>query len=221
MKKEELQQALAKAKADSKKRKFTQSVEVIINLKGLNLKKPEDQVDIFHNLPHPTGKKKKVCALVGEELKAGADQHCDLTVLNTEFPKYEGDKKAIKKLASDYDYFVAQAPFMAAVAKTFGRYFGPKNKMPNPKAGCVVPPNANMEQVAAKLQQMVRLNAKAKPLIQVLVGKEDMDEAKLVENIMSIYTALVRKLPGEESNIRSVYVKQTMGPCIKVGEVTE
>lgn len=221
MKRNELVEALAKARANAKKRKFKQSVDVTINLKGLNQKKPEDQIDMFHSLPHFPGRERKVCALVGAELKEQGDKFCQLTILNDDFPKYEGKKKEIKKLASEYDYFVAQAPFMAAIAKTFGRYFGPKNKMPNPKAGCVVPPNANLENVTKKLNSTVRLFAKTKPLIQLHVGMEDMDDEKIIENVMSIYKALVHKLPGEESNIRSVYVKLTMGKSIKVGAKEE
>jgi len=217
MKRPELVEALVEARANAKKRNFKQSIDVTINLKGLNLKKPEDQTDMFLTLPHFPGKEKKICALVGAELKEQADKFCQRTVLNTEFPKFEGKKKDIKKLAGEFDFFIAQAPFMAGIAKTFGRFFGPKNKMPNPKAGCVVPPNANLEVVTKKLASTVRLFAKTKPLIQLHVGMEDMDDEKIVENVMSAYKALVNKLPGEESNIRSVYVKLTMGKSIKVG----
>jgi hypothetical protein len=108
---------------------------------------------------------------------------------------------------------------MAQIAKTFGRFFGPKGKMPNPKAGCVVPPNANLEQVSGRLNKTVKLQAKQKPLLQMFVAQEDMDDAKIVENIMSIHKALVHKLPGEESNIRSCYMKFTMGPTVKVGQL--
>lgn len=221
MNKDDFQKTLAAMKQSSPKKKFKQSVEMIINFKGLNLKKPEENLDIFHSLPHVSGKPKKICALIGNELAEQAKKHCDHMVLNDAFDKYEGKKKEIKKLASDYDYFIAQAPFMAQIAKVFGRYFGPKGKMPNPKSGCVVPPNANLEVLKKRLAATIRLQMKGKPLIQVVVGAEDLDEAKLLENVLSVYQALIPKLPGEESNIRSVYLKYSMGPVFKVGMVKE
>lgn len=221
MKRDDFQQALKAVKDRSPKKKFVQSVEMILNFKGLNLKKPEEQVDVFHVLPHGLGSARTVCALIGVELQEQAKKHCDHFVLNDDFQKYEGKKKEVKKLASQYDYFIAQAPFMANIAKVFGRYFGPKGKMPNPKAGCVVPPNANLEVIKKKLASTIRLQMKGKPLIQVPVGREDMDETKLIDNIFSVYQAIAPKLPGEDANIRSIYLKLSMGPTIKVGAIAE
>ena len=68
MEKEQFQSALAKAKDISNKRNFKQSVDLIINLTGLDPKKPEHQLDLFVTMPHSRGKKIKVCGLVGAEL---------------------------------------------------------------------------------------------------------------------------------------------------------
>ena len=62
-----LKSAVSELKKE-KKRNFKQTVDLIINLKNLNLKKPEHQVEFFLELPKAKGKKTKVCALVGAEL---------------------------------------------------------------------------------------------------------------------------------------------------------
>ena len=85
MEKEELQAALAKAKDISDKRNFKQSFDLIINLKGLDPKKPEHQVDLFITLPHSRGKKAKVCALVGLELAEQAKSIFDSVILADNF----------------------------------------------------------------------------------------------------------------------------------------
>ena len=153
-------------------RKFKQSYELIINLRDLNLKKPEEQVEFWLQLPHDRGKQTKIAAIVGPELTTTAKNSCDLTITHEEFPKYAANKKTIKKLARTYDYFIAQANIMPDVAKTFGRVLGPLGKMPNPKAGCVVPPTANLKQLVDKLRKTIKITAKTQPSIKILIGKE-------------------------------------------------
>lgn len=209
-------EVLKKVKENSKKRKFSQTYDLIVALKHLDMKKPSDQVDTYVPLHFTRGKKVKVCALVGPELEANAKENCDAVVLSTDFAKYAKDKKAVKKLAEENDYFVAQANIMPQVASTFGRVLGPKNKMPNPKAGCIVPPNANLKPVVERLQKLVRLMAKTTPMIQVAVANESMPDEQIVDNFVTLYNALLHALPSEVNNVRRVYIKLTMGKPVEV-----
>lgn len=215
MDKETLQKALKELKESSQKRNFKQSIDLIINLKDLNLKKPEEQVDMFIQLHYPKGKMSKICALVGPELREDAAKVCDKMISVEDFAKYK-DKKDVKKLAEEYDYFIAQATVMPKIAAAFGRVFGPKQKMPNPKAGCVVPPKFNLAPLYDKLQKTVRAVAKTAPTIKVMVGKEDQDEKEIVDNILTVYDTLTHHLPKEHHNIRSVMLKLTMSKPVKV-----
>ncbi|MEK6968744.1 MAG: 50S ribosomal protein L1 [Nanoarchaeota archaeon] len=216
MEKEAITQAIKQAKETSPKRKFKQSFDLIINLKDLDLKKNEQQVDFFANMPAPTGKKKKICALVDSGMKEEATKVCDGVVSDDEFDKYAKDKKAAKKLAVEYDFFIAQANLMAKVAAAFGRALGPKGKMPNPKAGAVVPPKSQLQPIYEKLQKTVRVSAKTTPIIQLMVGTEDSKDDDIATNVTSLYTQIVQKLPQEENNIKSAYLKLTMGKPVKL-----
>lgn len=198
------------------KAKFKQTYELIINLRDLDLKKTENQVDIWLTLPNEKGKKVSICALVGGELAEQA-KSCDKVITQAEFAKYEGDKKAIKKLADTYDFFIAQANLMGQVAKTFGRVLGPRGKMPNPKAGCVVPPNANLEPLLEKLRKTINLKAKTEASAKAGVGVQDMEPEKVAENMKTAYNALIQALPHEANNVKSVMVKLTMSKPVKVG----
>ncbi len=203
------------------KRKFKQSYELIINLRDLDLKKPEQQVELWVKLPFDKGRKTKIAALVGPELAEQAKQSCDKVILHDEFPRYAADKKAVKMLGREYDYFIAQANIMPDVAKTFGRVLGPRGKMPNPKAGCVVPPNANLKALAEQLRQTVKVSAKIQPSIKAMVGKEEMPAEQIADNINTVYTNVLHKLPQEAQNIKSILLKLTMSKPVKITEAKE
>ena len=197
-------------------RKFTQTFEFIINLRDLDLKKPDHQVEQWVQLPHDKGTPATIGALVGPELAEQAKASCDTVILHDNFPKYAGDKKAVKKLAAAHTYFIAQANLMVDVAKTFGRYFGPRGKMPNPKAGCVVPPNANLKVLVEKLRKTVKAAAKIQPSIKVVVGTQDTPSDQVAENMLAVFSAVVAKLPAEQANIRSVLLKLSMSPPVRI-----
>ena len=220
MEKNEVIQALKRAKETSQKRNFKQSIDLIINLRGLDLKKQENQLDLFVSLHYGRGKQVSVCGLIGPELEKQAKEILNEFILSDDFVKYK-DKKEIKKLANKHDFFVAQATIMPKVASTFGRVLGPRGKMPNPKIGCVVPPNANLKPLNEKLQKTMRIMSKNNPIIQCSVGKEDTNEEEVIDNILAIYSSVLSSLPGENQNIKNVYLKLTMGKAVKIGEKEE
>lgn len=214
MEKNQVIQAIQAAKQASNKKNFMQSVDFVIALKGVDVRKQDQQLDLFITLPY-TRKKVSVCGLVAGELLDQSKGTFDETISQEEFPRYQ-DKKLIKKLANKHDFFVAQATIMPKVATAFGRVLGPRAKMPNPKIGCVVPPNANLKPLYERLQKIIRLQSKNSPVMQCSIGKEDSDESQMAENALAIYNSVMHALPNEAQNIKSVYVKLTMGNAIKL-----
>ncbi len=215
--KQDFANALKQLKETSPKRKFSQSVDLIINFKDLDLKKPEEQVDVWVPLDYTRGKTLKIGAFVGPELAALAKTTCDTVVVQADFKQYEGKKKEIKKLAKTNDYFIAQANIMPDVAKYFGRYLGPRGKMPNPKAGGVVPANANLKTITDRLKKTLHITAKTQLSTKCSVGKQDAPDDQLLGNIMTIFNAVLAVLPQEQNNIKNVLLKYSMGPPLKVG----
>jgi large subunit ribosomal protein L1 len=213
MEKLKINEALTKLRED--KKKFSQSFDLIVNLRDLNIKNPEEQLDFFASVPRGLGKKVKVVALVGPELKERAEGVVDLVISQTEFDNYT-DKKVAKKLAAEYDYFIAQADIMPRVATVFGRTFGPRGKMPNPKLGSVLPGKAPVEPLYERLQKTVKVQAKKSPNVQVKVGTEDMKDEDLVENITQVFNQILSHLPKEKSNIKRVLLKKTMSTPVEL-----
>lgn len=216
MDKEKFKKAIELVKNNSPKRNFKQGYDLIINLKDLDMKKPDQQVAAWAVLRYGKGKKIKVCAMVGPELEDQAKANCDTVVMNDDFKKYAEKKQLIKKLAKEHDFFIAQANIMPDVAKTFGRFLGSRGKMPNPKIGCVVPPNANLKPLVDKLQNTVGLTAKSQLSIKCSVGTQEMPDEQILDNIVTVYNSIIHALPGEDRNIKNIQLKFTMGPPVTI-----
>ena len=209
--KEQVQKAIEQLKQNPK-RKFSQSYDLIINLKNISIK--QNPLDFFTTIPYPK-KQVKIAAFVGIELSSQAEKSCDLVIQETDFSKYQ-DKKVSKKLAEEYDYFIAQANLMPKVAQNFGKSLGIKGKMPNPKLGCVVPPNANLEVLTKKLNTTVKLVARKATNLQCMVGKEDQSEEEIIDNILTVYQSALKQLPQEEQNVKNVDLKLTMSKPVRI-----
>lgn len=215
MDKSQVKKALEELRKNAKKRNFKQGIDLIINIKDLDIKKTSNHFDIFVTLPHSTGKKISVCALTGAELTTQAKETCDFTINNEEFKNYKS-KKEIKKLADKYDFFIAQVNVMPEVAKTFGGVLGPRKKMPNPKAGCVVPPNANLKVLKEKLQKTIRLSLKSELSLKTKIGSQELSDDEITDNVIAVYNAAVQNLPNEKNNIKNVLLKFTMSKPVRI-----
>jgi large subunit ribosomal protein L1 len=215
MDKKKILEALKQLREKSEKRNFTQKIDLILNLKNIDLKKPEENIDLFVDLPHLPGKKIKICALIGKELEEQA-KIFDKTIKKDEFAKYQDNKKELKKLARDFDYFIAQSNLMTEVAKVFGKTLGPRNKMPNPKAGSVILPTSNLSELKSKLEKTIRVKTRNEPILKTYIGNESMKDDELADNIVVVHDSILKILPLGEANIKNFILKLTMGPVIKI-----
>ncbi len=211
-------ETLKLAREFSKKRNFTQAVDIVINLTGINPKKQEESVDLFVALPVFRKKQVKICALIDNNLAEKA-KIFDKIILKEELQKLS--KKEIKTIAKQYNFFIAQVNIMPLVATTFGKILGPLGKMPSPKVGCVVTQETNLVELKNRLQNTVRVRTRNEPIIKTFIGVEEMKDEELADNLIAIYSALINSLPQEEGNIKNTGLKLTMGPLIKIGSKKE
>jgi len=202
-----------KARENSKKRNFSQTFDLIFLPKDLD---KAFKLDFFTDFTQTRGRTVKVCALVGPELQEQAKANCNTLVLHDDFSRYAKDAKLVKKLAKEHDYFIAQGNIMTDVAKTFGRVLGTRGKMPNPKSGCVVLPNANLKPLVAALQRRVRVATNKSQFVQMLFGTEAMEDETLADNLMTLFNAIISNLPQGTNNFKKAYIKLTMGKPVEV-----
>ena len=100
---------------------------------------------------------------------------------------------------------------MPVIGKTLGPILGKRGKMPTP-----LPPNADVAQMVTRLKNIVRIRSRDRPTFHIAVGRRDMDARQLAENIESVITKLEQTLKDGRHNLKSVYVKTTMGPAVRV-----
>ncbi len=137
------------------------------------------------------------------------------TLTQADFARYK-DKKELKKLVKNFDFFMAVAPLMPAVATTFGKVLGPTGKMPSPQLGIVMQENeANIKQELTKISKAIKVRAK-EPSIKLSVAKESMSDKDIIENITTAYQAIVAVLPTKRENVRNVMIKLTMSKPMRV-----
>lgn len=215
MKKSDVLLKIGELRKNTPKRNFPQSIDLNIVLKNVNLSKDDEKIDDVITLPFPRGKPLKICALVDKELGTKAGKVFDKVVILSEFPQWKEPRKC-KKLARQFDLFIAQANIMPQIAAAFGKYLGSKGKMPNPKMGCIIPPNANLEVLKNKLQNIIEIKAKKSPTINLRIGIETQPDEELAGNVLAVFDAVKKHLPQEEAQIKSVYLKMTMGSPVKL-----
>lgn len=199
--------AVQKALDGAKKRKFTETVELAINLKDVDLSAPKNRIQEDIILPNGRGKAIKICVIGGGELALKAKDVADLVISPEELQTIADNKKQAKKIANSIDYFIAEAPLMAVVGKRLGVVLGPRGKMPKP-----IPPGADPSNMIDALRRTVSVRTRDKMTFHAPVGTTEMPAEQLAENIETLMKRIETKLEKGSMNIASSYVKTTMGP---------
>ena len=205
-------ESVKEAKSKAEKRKFVQSIELVINLRDIDMKKPESKIQESIELPHPVGKQGKVCVIASGELALRAKRAgADLVIERADLETLAGDKKRQKTLVNEYEYFISEAPLMPIVGRVLGAVLGPKGRMPTP-----VPPNVDIAGAIEKQRKIVQVRLRAQPILQCRIGTEDMTDEQIAENIEVVVRRLEGKLKRGLRNIRSIVVKASMGPPVRL-----
>jgi large subunit ribosomal protein L1 len=203
--------AVKKALEHSPKRNFVQTVDLSINLKDVDLSIPKNRIQEDIVLPHGRGKPIKVCVIGSGEMLIKAKEVADRVVSVEELGTIADDKKQAKKMANEFEYFIAEAPLMPIIGKRLGIVLGPRGKMPKP-----IPPGADPKPMIDNLRKSVSIRSKDNMTFHTSVGTADMTPEDIADNIELIFKRIGLKLEKGTLNIRSAFVKTTMGPSEKV-----
>lgn len=202
-------EAIEEAVEEDKERNFTQSIDLIINFKGMDLSDPENRFNEDFKLPYQADDEVKI-GIIGDTLINNTDE-ADREVTQDELEEMFENPSEAKDLASEMTFLIAEAPLMPKIGQHLGQVFGPRNMMPDP-----TPPGSDTTEQIQELRNTVTLRLKEDPLLQLKVGKEDYDLDNVSRNAESVYEFIEEQLPQGMNNVKSVLVKTTMGSPIEV-----
>ncbi|MEM3745477.1 MAG: 50S ribosomal protein L1 [Candidatus Bathyarchaeia archaeon] len=205
-------EAVKELRAKTPKKNFKQSIELIINLRDVDVSKAENRIQETIELPHQIGKKVNVCVFAsGDAALRARRAGADMVLEREEIESLMGDKKRQRQIAKRFDSFIATAPLMPLVGRVFGAILGPRGKMPTP-----VSPTVDIEREVERHRRLVMVRTRGQPVLSCRVGTEDMSDDELIDNIEAVLSRIEGKLKRGIKNIASIYIKATMGPPVKV-----
>jgi len=202
---------MKKLQAESKQRKFLESVELAINLKDIDLSNPKNRIQEEIPLPNGRGRQVKIGIFGSSEMAMKAKGVADVVIQPEELEELAKDKAKARKFARQGDFFLAEAPLMPTIGKRLGVVLAPRGKMPKP-----IPPGSDPKAAIEKLRGSVSVRTRDKKTFHLPIGTKDMPADKLAENLDAVLKRIMSKLERGKMNIRSAYVKTTMGPSFKV-----
>ncbi|MGQ9587211.1 MAG: 50S ribosomal protein L1 [Thermoplasmata archaeon] len=202
---------MKKLQTESKQRKFLESVELAINLKDIDLSNPRNRIQEEIILPNGRGKPVRVGVFGSSEMAVKAKGVADIIVQPEDIEDLASNKAKARKFARASDFFIAEAPLMPTIGKRLGVVLAPRGKMPRP-----IPPGSDPKPQIERLRSSVSVRTRDKKTFHLAIGTKDMPPEKLAENLDAVLKRIMSKLERGKMNIKSAYVKTTMGPSFKV-----
>jgi large subunit ribosomal protein L1 len=190
-------------------RKFSESVDITINLKNIDMAQPKNRIDETILLPHGTGKTVGIAVLgKGDITTQAREAGVDLIIGPEEIERLGGEPREARQVAGKYRFFLADTGVMPQVGRFLGPRLGPRGRMPTP-----IPGGTDIRPIVERLRKSVKIRTKDKKTFHVKVGSTQMPPEQIAENIDAVLKKIEGVLDQGSMNIRSVFVKTTMGPA--------
>lgn len=201
---EKILKTVQELKQNSEKRNFSQTFDLIVSLKEMDLKKPESRIDESFPLPHGRGKEAHV-VIFSDTIKSG-----DAEVLTSgDVNDLVKNKRAAKNLAKEADFLFGEPKVMPLVGKSLGTLLGPRGKVPKLLTG-------NVADLVEAHRRATRVRVKDSPVIHCVVGTDKMKDEDVAENVEALVKFLEHRLPQGKANIAKLMLKLTMSKPVKL-----
>lgn len=205
-------EAVRTAIESAPERKFSESVDLTVNLKNIDMAQPKNRIDETILLPQGTGRPIRIAVLgKGEITTQAKEAGVDLIIGPEEIERLGGEPREARKIANQYRFFLAETAVMPQVGRWLGVRLGPRGKMPLP-----ISQGMDIRPIVERLRGSVKIRTKDKKVFHANVGTTAMEPEQLAENIDAVLKRVESVLDQGAMNVRSIYVKTTMGPAVKV-----
>ena len=208
---EKISEAIKAAVESAPKRKFVESVDISFTIKDVDLKNPTNRIKEEIRLPSGRGRELKVAMFAAGEAATKA-KAAGITVFSPQEIEDFGSKKGrAKKVANQFDFFLSEVPHMGLIGRYLGVVLGPRGKMPRP-----VPPTLDHGMLANGLRSTVIIKSGDKMTFHASFGTVEQSHEELMANAMEVFTRVTNKLERGVGNIRSLFIKTSMGPAQRI-----
>lgn len=190
-------------------RKFVETVEMQIGLKGFDPAR-DKRINVNCLVPSAPKLSYRFC-LLGNELQCNEAKQIGLDFKTIDDLKsFKRNKKLVKKMAKQYDMFLASSTMIRQVPRLLGPTLNKVGKFPLP-----ITPN---EQVATKVEELKRtLKGSLKfkvgmPMAMAFpVGNCNQSEEEIQKNLIFLINYLASQFKKNWQNIKRIHIKTTMG----------
>lgn len=192
--------------------KFDASIDLHIRL-GVDPRKADQAIRGVANLPHGTGKTKRVLVFCNPDKEAEAKE------AGADYAGLQEFVEKVEKGWTEIDVIIATPSVMPKIAK-LGKILGPRNLMPNPKSGTVT------ENVADAIKEVkggkIAFRVDKQGIIHASIGRVSFPKEKIFENANELIHTVVKMKPSSAKGtyLKSVYMASTMSPSISIDTKT-
>lgn len=205
-------EAVKTALEKAPERKFSESIDITINLKNIDMAQPKNRIDETILLPNGTGENVGICVLgKGDIVTQAKDAKVDLILGPEEIERLGSAPREARKIAEQYRFFLAETGVMPQVGRFLGPRLGPRGRMPMPITG-----GTDIRPIVERLRKSVKIRTKDRTVFSAKVGSTTMKPEQVAENIDTVVKRVESVLEQGHLNIRSIYVKTTMGPPVRL-----
>merc|ERR1719394_1632190 len=181
-------------------RKFTETIEVQIGLKGFDPAR-DKRINATTVLPQAPKNKYAFCLLVNESQCAEAEEMGLPFKTIDELKTFKRNKKLVKKLAKQYDMFLASSTLIKQVPRLLGPTLNKMNKFPLP-----ITPNETVANKVSELERTLKGSLKFKvgmPMcLAFAIGNCGHDEETVKKNIIHLVNYLVTQFKKGWQNVK-------------------
>ena len=191
---------------NEKKRKFNETIELQIMLKGYDSTK-DKRFSGTVKLPHIPRPKMKICVIADAKHIDVCQQEQIPFKSVEELKKLNKNKKLVKKLADEFDAFLASQALIKQIPRILGPGLNKAGKFPG-----LLTHDDSMTQKVNDIKQTIKFQMKKVLTLGVAVGHVEMEHGDIVQNTVTAVNFLVSLLKKNWQNVKSLNIKSTMGP---------
>jgi large subunit ribosomal protein L1 len=208
---ENIKNAIKEAIENAPERKFVESMDIQFTIKDVDLKNPTNRIKEEVRLPSGRGRDVRIAMFAAGEAATRAREAGIHVFTPPEIEELGGNKGRAKKIGNQFDFFLSEVPHMGLIGRYLGTVLGPRGKMPRP-----VPPTLDPAVLATGLKTTVVVKSGDKMTFHSTIGTVGQTQEELLANAMEVYNRVVGRLERGAGNIRSLFIKTTMGPSTRV-----